>query len=260
MKRFLPGVIGLVGAGVTAPALAADLPTRPYYPPPIFAPVYDWSGFFFGANAGWAADAKCWGVTNDFGIPQVPTANAGCSRGSGGEVGGQIGYRWQWSYWVLGVEAQGDWSDLKGSRLSLVNALVTNQSQVRGFGLFTGQVGYVWNNALVYLKGGAAVTSDKYDGMGTATGIVFDRASETRLGGTLGGGIEFGLAPNWSIALEYDHLFMGSANNTFISTGLGVNNRAAAGVPSRTINIGENVDIGTVRVNYRFGGPVVAKY
>jgi outer membrane immunogenic protein len=65
--------------------------------------------------------------------------------------------------------------------------------------------------------------------------------------------LEFGFAPNWSVAVEYDHVFMGSHNNSFNAAALG-------GIFSRTDSIKQDVDMGTVRVNYTFGGPVVAKY
>jgi outer membrane immunogenic protein len=67
----------------------------------------------------------------------------------------------------------------------------------------------------------------------------------------VGTGIEIGFAPNWSVAVEYDHLFMGSPNITFPPTNIAV---------GRADNISQGVDMGTVRVNYRFGGPVVARY
>jgi outer membrane immunogenic protein len=62
---------------------------------------------------------------------------------------------------------------------------------------------------------GAAVTDDKYDSFFTGTGVIFNSASETRWGGTVGAGIEFGFAPNLSVGLEYDHLFMGSHSVVF---------------------------------------------
>ena len=67
----------------------------------------------------------------------------------------------------------------------------------------------------------------------------------------MGTGIEFGFAPNWSVAFEYDHLFMGTKDVTFPAS-------AIAGTLSD--HIMQDVDMGTVRVNYRFGGPVVARY
>jgi outer membrane immunogenic protein len=92
----------------------------------------------------------------------------------------------------------------------------------------------------------------------TTTGAQFDSAKETRWGGAIGTGIEFGFAPNWSVGVEYDHLFMGHRDNTTISNGVlaGI----AAGNVFRTDSIRQDVDIATVRINYRFGGPIVAKY
>jgi outer membrane immunogenic protein len=102
------------------------------------------------------------------------------------------------------------------------------------------------------VKGGGAVTDDRYHGIVTATNVFFDQGSETRWGGTVGTGIEVSFAPNWSVAFEYDHLFMGSHNVTFTST--------VGGGLSRYDNIKQDMDIGSVRVNYRWGGPVIAKY
>ena len=54
MKKLLLGAVGLVAMGISAPASAADLAARPYTkaPPPMVAPVYDWSGFYIGINGG----------------------------------------------------------------------------------------------------------------------------------------------------------------------------------------------------------------
>jgi outer membrane immunogenic protein len=252
-------LVAIATAGFAVPALAADFPAGPYTkaPPPIVAAIYDWSGFYIGANGGWGGDSKCWGLTNNLGTPVIPTANAGCSSANGGVAGGQIGYRWQAYNWVLGLEAQGDWAGLKGSNVSLVTPLVTNQSEINAFGLFTAHIGYAFNNALFYVKGGAAVTADKYTGLRTATGLAFDSANESRWGGAAGAGVEYGFAPNWSVAVEYDHLFMGNADNTFLSTGTG---RLVAGTPDRIVNIHENVDMVTARVNYHFGYPALPRY
>jgi outer membrane immunogenic protein len=211
------------------------------------APIYSWAGFYIGLNGGGGSSHNCWDVNTVFGAPRE-----GCHDATGGMAGGQIGYRWQASNWVFGLEAQGDWANFKGSNVSTVFPLVTNQTKIDAIGLFTGQVGYAWNNVLWYAKGGAALTHDKYTGSITATGAAFDQASETRWGGTVGTGVEVGFAPGWSVAVEYDHLFMGSSNNNLTSL--------ATGALTRTDSIKQDVDMGTVRVNYTFGGPVVARY
>ena len=110
---------------------------------------------------------KCWDINNVLGVV-VPSTREGCHDATGGMVGGQIGYRWQSANWVFGLEAQGDWADLKGSNATLLarcrSPSFTNQTKIDAIGLFTGQVGYAWNNVLWYVKGGAAVTHDKYNG------------------------------------------------------------------------------------------------
>jgi outer membrane immunogenic protein len=248
MRKILLGAMGLAAVSMTAPASAADLAARPYTkaPPPMVAAIYDWTGFYLGLNGGGGWAHKCW--TDTF----IVNVSEGCHDASGGMVGGQLGYRWQAANWVFGLEAQGDWADFKGSNTSLFLLGVTNQTRIDAFGLFTGQVGYAWNNFLWYFKGGAAVANDKYRGITTATGIAFDNVNSARWGGTVGTGIEFGFAPNWSVAFEYDHLFMGTSTLNF--TAVGTN------LFSRTDSIKQDVDMATVRVNYRWGGPVIAKY
>ncbi|MDB5636491.1 MAG: outer-rane protein precursor [Bradyrhizobium sp.] len=113
------------------------------------------------------------------------------------------------------------------------------------------QVGYAWNNVLFYVKGGGAVAADRYTTFVTATNFVTGTASETRWGGTVGAGLEYGFAPNLSVAFEYDHLFMGTRNVTLSVPAI------APLAPFERVR--QDVDLGTVRINYRFGGPVVAR-
>jgi outer membrane immunogenic protein len=257
MKKSLLATVGLMALGMAGSASAADLAARPYTkaPPPMVAAIYDWSGFYIGANGGW-------GSSHFPGATVVPIFREGCHDATGGVVGGQIGYRWQSAGWVFGLEAQGDWADLKGSNVSAFIPAWTNNSKIEAFGLFTGQVGYAWNNVLWYVKGGAAVTDDKFRGTVTTTGALFDSARNTRWGGVVGTGLEFGFAPNWSVAVEYDHLFMGNQSRSFTSTGV----LGAAVIPVggvfRTDSIRQDVDLITARINYRFnwGGPIVGKY
>ncbi|MFH1796430.1 MAG: outer membrane beta-barrel protein, partial [Pseudomonadota bacterium] len=139
--------------------------------------------------------------------------------------------------------------------------IARNETKVDAFGLFTGQIGYAWNNALLYVKGGAAVTSNKYtgfttSGIGVPVGTAFDSASDTRWGATVGVGLEYGFTPNWSFGVEYNHLFMGDRDIVMIGTGAVV----PAGATLRSDRISQDVDIVTARINYKFGGPVVARY
>ena len=119
------------------------------------------------------------------------------------------------------------------------------------FGLFTGQIGYAWDAALLYAKGGAAVTDTNYDVISTATALVSTRRHETRWGGTVGAGIEYGFAPSWSVAVEYDHIFQSSRDLTFST---------AAGPLADSFRTGGDTDMVTARVNFRWGGPAIPKY
>ncbi|CCE03384.1 outer membrane beta-barrel protein [Bradyrhizobium sp. STM 3809] len=260
MNRCLLVATAALLAGSAAAANAADLAARTYTKAPApMAVAYDWSGFYAGLNGGGGWSHTCWTNTSTLGGPTVPAFGEGCHDATGGLVGGQIGYRWQAANWVFGLEGQGDWASLQGSNASLASAPIfgfaaTNQSKIDAIGLITGQVGYAWNNVLWYAKGGAAVVHDKYQGSLTVTSTAFDRASETRWGAAVGTGLEVGFAPNWSVGVEYDHLFLGTRDVNLISL------LPPAGGPSRTDRIKQDLDMVTVRLNYRFGGPVVAKY
>uniref|UniRef100_Q07MK8 Putative outer membrane protein n=1 Tax=Rhodopseudomonas palustris (strain BisA53) TaxID=316055 RepID=Q07MK8_RHOP5 len=247
MKRILLGSVGLIALGMAAPAFAADLPARTYTKaPPMIAAIYDWSGFYIGANGGWGSSRSSW----DYLGPGLAVGSEGSHDADGAVAGGQIGYRWQAGTWVFGLEAQGNWADLSGSNISSLFITDTIRTKVDAFGLFTGQFGYAWNNALLYVKGGAGVVSSKYDAFTTATGAALGSANSTRWGGTAGVGLEYGFAPNWSVAVEYDHVWLDTKSADFYNAGAYVG----------TDNIRQDLDLVTARLNYRWGGPMVARY
>jgi outer membrane immunogenic protein len=247
MKKFLMGAAGLLALGMAAPATAADMAVKA--PPPAPLPViYNWTGFYIGGNGGWGQNRDCRrNVTN--------AVDLGCYDANGGVAGGQIGYRWQASSWVFGLEAQGDWADLSGSTQNRGNVNNHLHSKLDGFGLFTGQVGYAWNSVLFYAKGGAAVTSTNFSFVDNTTNqVTASLNASNRWSPTVGVGLEFGFAPNWSAAIEYDHIFEGSHDVTFVNRN---------GVPlAATYHTGGDTDLIMGRINYHFGwgGPQVAHY
>jgi outer membrane immunogenic protein len=253
MKKFLLGTVGLIGMSamaISAPAFAADLAPQGYSKAPVFvAPVYDWSGAYIGVNGGWGSAHDCWDFTTPGG---AFIAAEGCHNGSGAVAGGQLGYRWQSNAMVFGIEAQGDWADLKGSNVSLAFPPFTNKSGINAFGLFTGQIGYAWDNVLLYGKGGAAITNNTASVFSnTPVAFAGGTGDQTRWGGVIGAGLDYGFATNWSLGVEYDHLFMGTRSATFTDP---------TGAFFGTDNIRQDVDLVTVHVNYRWGGPAIAKY
>ena len=257
MKRLVFGAA--VAVAFAAPAWAADIPARTYTKAPVYtapAVIYNWTGFYIGGNAGWGESHSC---TDFVSVAGLITTDA-CVSKSGGLVGGQVGYRWQFGQAVFGLEAQGDWADIRSQHVSLINPTFLTGTKLDALGLFTGQIGYSWGPSLLYVKGGAAVTSNTFDITNAFTGVSFTSTDATRWGGTVGIGWEYLITPNWSIGVEYDHLFMGHANVSFpLANPIAVG--ALAGALDR---IGQDVDMVTVRFNWKFGGygapPVVSRY
>jgi outer membrane immunogenic protein len=281
MKRLLAGIFAL---GI-APAMAADLPYKAA-PMPVAAPIQTWTGLYLGLNGGGAWSRNCWDMNGALVFGFSPSLAEGCNNASGGVVGGQIGYRQQIGALVFGIEGQGDWANLTGSNqstvltsaaaafpnskipaaLSKLGVSLVNTSKVDAIGMFTGQVGYSFGPTLLwYIKGGAAVTDNKYDGALSvpafgrlATGLTAtDHADAVKFGGVVGTGLEWMFADGWSVGAEYNHLFMGSRNVGLALTGSNPTTPVApllsAGMPTRNDRISQDIDMATLRLNYRFG-------
>ena len=180
MKKLLLGMVGLVA--LVRIGRRRRLPARPYKAAPVVvAPIYDWTGFYIGANGGWGQSRDCW----SFSLAGM-ILDDGCASRSGGVLGGQIGYRWQSAQFVFGLEALGDWADIQRIPCQHHQSAVLTSARVDAIGLFTGQIGYAWNNALFYVKGGAATVRISLDVTEIATGVLAAAASSNRWGGTVG--------------------------------------------------------------------------
>ena len=204
--------------------------------------------------------------------------------------GGQLGYNFQSGLFVAGFEAdiQGLSGSATGTSATAVpvsgfigtkaNATLTATNSVDWLGTVRGRIGIAAApNFLIYGTGGLA-----YGGVNSSTGIneafsgpgtvgangtfpASGNFSQTRVGWTVGAGGEWMFTSNWSAKLEYLHYDLGSANY-----GTTVNNFAVAGavVPVGRLlsTLGQSSstsfrgDIVRVGLNYKFGGPVVAKY
>jgi outer membrane immunogenic protein len=88
---------------------------------------------------------------------------------------------------------------------------------------------------------------ERYSVTATGTGALLTTTGTQGIwGGTVGAGVEFSFYPDWSAAVEYDHLFLKDSLVTFNTP--------------YNANVNQSVDLVTVRINYRWGGPVIAKY
>lgn len=223
-----------LSVGLGQVASAADMPIKGVRGPAMV--VYNWTGFYVGINAGYGWGRSGW--TDD---PSLGASDLGAHTIKGGIVGGQIGFNWQVGAWVVGLEADIDWANLKGSHVD--QFLFDLNTKMTSVGILSGRVGYAMNQTLLYLKGGAAWAQFKYDDFTTLGGPLNGVSSSTRWGWTIGGGLEHGFAPNWSAKIEYNYLDFGTERLAF-SGGAG---------GAFVQDISERVHLLKLGVNYRFG-------
>jgi outer membrane immunogenic protein len=222
----------------------------------------------------------------------IPLPGTFATSGRSGSFigGGQVGYNWQSGQTVYGVEAElqglktsqgftliGPSTVFAGSGTSIVSAINGNGSIERNIeGSLRGRVGYTWDRMLAYATGGLAVTQLKthaaYTYMLTlppgitpvpgltnpATTTTVTDSSMTVAGFTLGGGAEYGVSDNVSVAAEYRHTFYGrrgvnlGATPTVASlAGNGVPAVITAGTPV-TGSYGLDTNEVLVRLNWHF--------
>jgi outer membrane immunogenic protein len=255
MTKLIAGTIAVVAIVASGPALAADLPARPYMAPPVVAPsAYNWTGFYIGAHLGGAWASRDFNQT-------TAIVEAGNIKSSGVVGGGQIGYNWQFTNWLFGIEADISGADLSGSTTTTPGgasapAVVGWTDKIDMFGTVRGRLGYVADNWLFYGTGGFAWADNKFTRTQLAAGPLSPPAglvlsnSQTPVGWVAGVGAEWGFARNWTARVEYLHLDVEGATWSFVSP---IGPGGAAGTNTFTVN--ENrLTIDTVRagVNYIF--------
>lgn len=244
MKKFLLGTVALIALGATVPALAADMAARPYTKaaPAAYAPIYNWTGFYIGGHVGGAFDGN-----NGF---------TGATNGNndGRFLGGlQAGADYQFApNWVVGLEGQYSWLGSNNNAVTFTGAgagyVYTNNQ--RGLGSATARLGYTWGPGLLYVKGGYAYSG--YNESLTFAGVpaAFALNSSHHDGYTVGAGLEYMFAQNWSGKIEYQYYDFGKTNfvTPVVLNAFGSNRN-----DEHTVKAG---------INYRFnlGGPVVARY
>jgi outer membrane immunogenic protein len=225
-KLFVAGIA--VAALLSAPALAG--------PPPS---LFNWSGCYMGANAG-----DLWGVAD----PQATTVKTFAQTSPRGFTGGgQVGCNYQAYNWVVGL--QGDFSAANAhNRQTITGGLTTDhfETKIDWLASITGRIGYAQDRWLVYGKGGAAWVRDNLHDSGGVFIFPFDfSVSETRSGWTVGGGVDYALAPNWSVGLEYNYYDFGTKLVTLSGSG-------GLGATSETFPLKQNFSVVRATLNYRF--------
>ena len=192
------GAIAIAGS-----AFAADLPSRrapaPYLAPP---PVFTWTGFYIGLNAG-AGFRTNTNNGNNF-------LNGGFGGNSNGNNvafigGGQIGYNWQTGPIVFGLETDAQYRSSFGVGNNGGLFGNTNQRNDGFLGTARGRIGYAFSPMfMIYATGGAAYGNTfanannnnfLFGGFGGFGGN--NNNNNFRVGYTVGGGLEYAFTPNW---------------------------------------------------------------
>jgi outer membrane immunogenic protein len=281
MNRLL--LRSLVLFVLVSSAQAADMPMKA----PL-TPALSWTGFYFGANVGggWGNQSVGYAPNDSNSAELFTAANGGgppatSFLSSGALAGVQAGYNWQTQRnWLIGVEADIDWSGIKGSgsssylvfptSLALPAASPINE-QTLWFGTVRGRLGYLpTQNLLGYFTGGFAYGQIKHTGSyinesGTAFGVGLGAecnadatcfagsSTSTAVGWTVGGGLEYAVSQRLSIKAEYLYVSLGSTSLT--ETALVPAIGAPAGTPLSSINANfDHTNFNVVRIgsNFRF--------
>ena len=200
---------GAMAAALCASAEAADLSRAPAYTkafPPLVQPLYNWTGFYVGANFGGAFSSESVSNLGSF------------STDPSGVLGGvQMGYNYQFSPTMLvGVEFEMDWTQATGNSTfttgPTVGSLTSNHNW---YDTLDGRLGWVMGSWLLYVKGGVAWMNADY--LVTTGGGVFGGGASniTRVGWNIGVGAEFMIMPQWTAKAEYNFLDFGTDSVNF---------------------------------------------
>ncbi len=242
MKNFLTGVALIAG---TVAAHAADMPVKALKAPIV--QVYNWTGFYVGVNGGV-------GVGRDRTVLVTPVSADQSNLSPFGAIGGgQIGYNWQVSKdWLLGLEADAQASGQEDAYTCLISCTAGFASRfnqkLNWFGTARGRVGLVDGPVVSYLTGGLAyghvsttLTETVTGPAGIFTGSF--SAGQTKVGYTLGSGVEASLGGSWTGKLEYLYVDLGSQTHNFVLNGA---------PQSLTTRVHDHIFRGGL--NYRIGG------
>jgi outer membrane immunogenic protein len=233
-KSLLIGFFASVLVG--APAFAADLPVRAHPAPVAPIPVFSWTGFYLGANIGGA-----WSKST---ITDAVTGASLSTSDSGFIGGGQFGYNWQISNWILGVEGDIDGTTISKTSNAVPTAFGTLQATASTDWIATlaGRVGYGFDRWMIYGKGGGAWVQNSATLSNLTTGASAS-ASNTNSGWMAGVGAEWAFAGPWSAKIEYNHIHLDNWSPS--TSSVIINDR---------LNLSRHIDLVKFGINYRFGG------
>jgi outer membrane immunogenic protein len=243
MKRILLTTVSLGALGMLSPALGADLPYAKA--PVIAAPVYDWTGVYVGVFGGGGLGNHNYNNANGPAGFANFTVNYDSTGGLGG---GEVGYNVQSGNYLVGVEASGFWSGIKGSDATQQLGVI-DQSNLRWGGSLVARGGITVDRLLLFFTGGWAFGDILHTS--TAAGFPVDQFTNHQSGLAAGGGIGYAITNNLIGKLEYRYYDFGRYDRAG-------NPLTPNGQPPYTVN--STYSVVTLGLDFKFGGPVVAKY
>jgi outer membrane immunogenic protein len=243
MKRILFTTVSLGVLGLMSPALAADL--SPYMKAPAIAtPLYDWSGFYVGVFGGGGYGNH--NLNNALGPAGFANFTANYSS-QGGIAGGELGYNAQSGNYLVGVEADGFWSGIKGNDNFALGS--NDASNLRWGGTLRARGGITVDRLLLFFTGGWAFGDIVHTNTDPVLGI--DQFSNHRNGLAAGGGIAYAMTDNLIGKIEYRYYDFGRyvrAGNPLTPNG------------QLPYTVDSTYSVVTVGLDYKWGGPVIANY
>jgi outer membrane immunogenic protein len=249
MKRILLTTVSLGVLGLISPALGADLPMYTKARA-VATPAYDWSGFYVGVFGGGGFGNH--NLTNALG--NAGFANFTLNYDSTGAVaGGEVGYNAQSGNYLVGFEADGFWSGISGNNVGAFNAgnaTAIDATKLRWAGTVRARGGIAVDRLLLFFTGGWAYGDLMHTNTDPVNGI--DQFTVHRSGLTAGGGIAYALTNNLIGKFEYRYYDFGAYTRPGLPT------LTANGQLPYTVN--STYSVVTVGLDYKFGGPVVARY
>lgn len=224
MRRFVIVLLAATAFG-SAAANAADMPIKaPIKAPPVV--MYNWTGCYIGAHvgAGWAR-TEWTNTANTTAFGDMVPGQGFTQTKSGFIGGGQLGCNYQVNQFVFGIEGTFAGSSIKGTLNNTTFGAADDvfETKINSIATVTGRIGYAFNNWLPYIKGGWAGANNKFS-VSDTVGANQGSGSETKWhnGWTVGGGLEYGLTPNWIIGIEYDYIGLQSKNYNVAGSAAGV--------------------------------------
>jgi outer membrane immunogenic protein len=260
MKQLATAIAAIALIGT--PAVAADMAVKAPPRPPAPIPVFSWTGFYVGGNAGYgwvdANDEMTLGgdwLTDGTGdnLFVDPLGNHRL-RPNGFTGGVEAGYNYQTGPWVWGIEADWEYFGLKDN----FSATVTNAASTDSYAFASSyksnwlvtvrpRLGYAFDRFLVYATGGLAIADQTFSQNITQLNVAFvegGSVSKTTTGWTVGAGTEYALDNHWSVKAEYLYVDPGSVSfSTFGDT-------APAYTAVHSAHLKANIVRGGI--NYRF--------